>query len=72
MQRLLDDGIVTRRGVMAIHEEQAYSGEARLDLPHTEAAARDVLMLPLYADLPFEHQDYVIERLAAHVVALAA
>jgi dTDP-4-amino-4,6-dideoxygalactose transaminase len=73
MQRLLEDGIPTRRGVMAIHEEGAYaSAQGYFDLPHTEAAARDVLMLPLFADLPFEHQDYVIERLAAHVLALAA
>jgi perosamine synthetase len=72
MQRLLEDGIVTRRGVMAIHEEQAYVSSRRADLPHTEAAARDVLMLPLFADLTFEQQDYVIERLAAHTVALAA
>lgn len=71
MQRMLDDGIVTRKGVMAIHEEQAYAGE-EVDLPHTEDAARDVMMLPLFPDLSFEQQDYVVERLAAHVVALAA
>ena len=29
-------------------------------------------MLPLFPDLTFEQQDYVIERLAAHVVAQAA
>jgi perosamine synthetase len=72
MQRLLEDGIVTRRGVMAIHEEEAYVSRSLADLPHTEAAARNVLMLPLFADLTFEQQDYVIERLAAHTVALAA
>jgi perosamine synthetase len=72
MQRLLEDGIVTRRGVMAIHEEEAYVFSRHADLPHTEAAARDVLMLPLFADLTFEQQDYVIERLAAHTMALAA
>jgi dTDP-4-amino-4,6-dideoxygalactose transaminase len=72
MQRLLDDGIPTRRGVMAIHEEQAHVSNYRADLPHTEAAAREVLMLPLFPDLTFEQQDYVVERLAAHTVALAA
>jgi perosamine synthetase len=71
MQRLLADGIPTRRGVMAIHEEQAYAG-VRQELEHTEAAARDVVMLPLFPDLTEGQQDYVIERLAAHVVALAA
>lgn len=71
MQLLLDDGIQTRKGVMTIHEEQAY-GSVHTDLPHSEAAARDVLMLPLFPDLTYEQQDYVIERLADHVVALAA
>ncbi len=65
------DGIATRRGVMAIHEERAYAGR-RARLPHTEAAVRDVLMLPLFPGLSDEQQDYVIERLAAHVSAVAA
>ena len=71
MRRLLADGIPTRRGVMAIHHEAAYVDSAG-PLPHTDAAARDVLMLPLFPDLSFEQQDYLIERLAAHVVAQAA
>ena len=72
MRRMLHDGIATRRGVMAIHEEPAYPEPLRIALPHTEAAARDVIMLPLFPGLTDEQQDYVIERLAAHVVALAA
>jgi dTDP-4-amino-4,6-dideoxygalactose transaminase len=56
---------------MAIHMEEAYAS-TRVDLPHTEAAAADVVMLPLYAELPEEHQDYVLERLADHVIAQAA
>jgi perosamine synthetase len=71
MRRLLADGIPTRRGVMAIHEEQAYAG-ASGPLRHTEAAARDVVMLPLFPDLTDEQQDYVIDRLAMHAVAQAA
>lgn len=71
MQAMLDDGIATRKGVMAIHEEGAYSAE-RTDLPHTEEATREVLMLPLFPGLTCEQQDYVIERLAEHVVAKAA
>jgi perosamine synthetase len=71
MRRLLHDGIATRRGVMAIHEEGAYAG-LDVSLPHTEAAARDVLMLPLFPALTEEQQDYVIDRVVAHTVALAA
>ena len=71
MRRLMTDGIATRRGVMAIHEEQAYAG-ADAVLPNTEAATRDSLMLPLFPGLSDEQQDYVIDRLATHVTALAA
>jgi dTDP-4-amino-4,6-dideoxygalactose transaminase len=69
MQQLLDDGIGTRKGIMAIHEEAAYPGEYHL--PHTEAASHDMLMLPLFPDLSFEQQDYVIARLSHHVSAAA-
>jgi perosamine synthetase len=82
MRRLLADGIPTRRGVMAIHQEGAYAPRAdspehveaagRRRLEHTEAAARDVLMLPLFAGLTDAEQDYVIDRLATHAVAQAA
>jgi dTDP-4-amino-4,6-dideoxygalactose transaminase len=71
MRRLLRDGIPTRRGVMAIHEERSYA-PSHADLVHTEAAAREVLMLPLFPDLSEEQQDYVLQRLAAHAVSLAA
>jgi dTDP-4-amino-4,6-dideoxygalactose transaminase len=71
MRRLLHDGIPTRRGVMTIHEEAAYAG-TRVSLPHSEAAARDVIMLPLFPDMTREQQDHVLERLAAHARAAAA
>jgi perosamine synthetase len=76
MRNLLHDGIATRRGVMAIHEEASYAGGSRcaapLELPHTEAATRETLMLPLFPDLGEEQQDYVLERLEASMLALAA
>jgi perosamine synthetase len=71
MRRLLSDGIPTRRGVMAIHEEASYAGP-NANLEHTEAAAREVLMLPLFPDLTDAQQDYVVECLAAHAVRQAA
>jgi perosamine synthetase len=76
MGALLNDGVSTRRGVMAIHEEGAYNGQPqvgrRLGLEHTEAASRETMMLPLFPDLAETDQDYVLERLAVHVRALAA
>jgi perosamine synthetase len=71
MRVLLRDGIATRRGVMAIHLEQAYASAA-VELPHTEAAARDVVLLPLFPGLSDEAQDYVVDRLAQQAVATAA
>jgi dTDP-4-amino-4,6-dideoxygalactose transaminase len=71
MRRLLRDGIPTRRGVMTIHEEAAYA-DAGVSLPHSEAAARDVIIVPLFADMTEEQHDHVLERLAWHAVAVAA
>lgn len=71
MRELLHDGIATRRGIMAIHLEHAYA-EPGVELPHTEAAARDVVLLPLFPGLSEEAQDHVVDRLARHAVAVAA
>jgi perosamine synthetase len=76
MRRLLHDGIATRRGVMAIHEEASYAARSndvpQFALPHTEAATRETLMLPIFPDLSEDEQDYVLERLEACMLALAA
>lgn len=71
MQRLLEDGIATRRGVMAIHHEAPYRDTVPL-LPHTEAASRDVVMLPLFPGLSDAEQDHVVDRFVAHVARRAA
>lgn len=71
MRQLLRDGVPTRRGVMAIHHEGAYPG-VRAELPHTDAAAADVVMLPLFGHLTDAEQDVVIDRVLAHTTALAA
>ncbi len=71
MRLLHADGIATRRGIMAIHLEAAYAGSGA-DLPHTEAAARDVVLLPLFPGLSDEAQDYVVDRLDRYAIAAAA
>lgn len=68
MRRLLLDGVPTRRGVMAIHEEAAYAGSG-LELPQTEAASSRSMMLPIFPGLTDAQQDHVIDRLSAHVAA---
>ncbi|HEX5633885.1 MAG TPA: DegT/DnrJ/EryC1/StrS family aminotransferase, partial [Gemmatimonadales bacterium] len=63
MQRMLDDGVSTRRGVMNAHREGAYpAGAWRASGPLTrsERAQDSVVMLPLYHDMTAEDQDRVI------------
>jgi perosamine synthetase len=67
IQALLDDGVATRRGVMASHLQPPYRDEAP-ELPVTERLARTTLSLPIFADMVEAEQEYVIERVAAHVV----
>lgn len=71
MRRLLRDGVPSRRGVMAIHREGAYPG-LHPGLRHTDAADRDVIMLPLFPGLTDAQQDHVVDRLATHLTAAAA
>lgn len=68
MRALRGEGVATRRGVMAIHLEESYADPA-VGLPHTEAAAREVVLLPLFPGLGDEAQGHVIDRLAAVGVA---
>jgi dTDP-4-amino-4,6-dideoxygalactose transaminase len=52
MQRLLDAGISTRRGVMCSHREPACADlRVRTPLPHSEAAQDGCVLLPLHHDM---------------------
>lgn len=64
MQKLLDDGIVTRRGIMTAHREPAYQDLCRgVQLPITEDASDRSLLLPLYVPMEPEAVGQVIDRL---------
>jgi dTDP-4-amino-4,6-dideoxygalactose transaminase len=66
MQRMLDDGIATRRGVMNAHRERAYppgSWRAAGPLARGEQAQDTVIVLPLYHHITEEDQDRVIGSL---------
>jgi perosamine synthetase len=64
MKELLDVGIATRRGVMAIHMEPFYRNRyPDLRLPVTQSATRDTLLLPMYATMTSIEQEYVVEHL---------
>ncbi len=62
IQELLERGISTRRGIMAIHREAPYRDpiwDARLH--ETNSATDETLILPLFHQMTEEDQDYVIE-----------
>jgi perosamine synthetase len=67
MQRLLDLGVASRRGVMCAHREPAYPpGTWRCGSPslaHSEAAQDQGVILPLYPQLTDEQQDCVVRAL---------
>jgi perosamine synthetase len=67
MQRLLDEGIATRRGIMAAHLEPAHGGAPRLDLPVTERLTRNSLILPLFHGMTDDEIARVAGALAAAV-----
>ena len=48
MQRLLEQKIATRRGIMLSHLEPAYAGQATASLRQSERASACSLLLPLY------------------------
>jgi dTDP-4-amino-4,6-dideoxygalactose transaminase len=64
MKVLLDRGISTRRGIMAIHRERPYRDEKwESRLPQTEKITDSTIILPLFHAMTDEEQDYVIECL---------
>jgi len=70
MERMLQLGIATRRGVMAIHEEPYYVKRfGTVSLPVTEEATRQTILLPLFYEMTEEQQDRVVEALHTTVRA---
>jgi perosamine synthetase len=64
MQKLLDQGIATRRGIMCSHREEPYSNDApRHELPKSERAQDRSILLPIYAQMTNEDQEQVSDAL---------
>jgi perosamine synthetase len=62
MQEMLDRGISTRRGIMAIHREMPYSEERCTNrFPETDSVTSNCIILPLFHTMSEEDQDYVID-----------
>lgn len=65
MQELLEQGISTRRAIMAIHREAPYKMNARdAELTNTNLITDTGLILPLYHDMTESEQAQVIDALA--------
>lgn len=60
MASLHDEGVSSRRGIMAAHLEPAYAGHAHGPLPVTELVTGRSVILPLYHELSEADQDHVI------------
>jgi len=70
MQRMLDAGVSTRRGVMNAHREAAYppgTWRAAGPLDRSEQAQNTSIVLPLYHQMTEEDQDRVIEAFTASI-----
>jgi perosamine synthetase len=63
MQKLLELGVSSRRGIMNAHQEPAYADLPCSPLPHSEAARDEVILLPLFDALSDEDQDRIIHAL---------
>jgi dTDP-4-amino-4,6-dideoxygalactose transaminase len=63
MQSLLDRGIASRRGIMAIHKEPCYSDYYNMTLPNTERITSNTIILPLYPSMTDEEVKYVIDEI---------
>jgi dTDP-4-amino-4,6-dideoxygalactose transaminase len=70
MQRMLDAGVATRRGVMNVHREGAYppgTWRAGSGLAKGERAQDTAIVLPLYHQLTEEDQDRVVSALKSAI-----
>lgn len=64
MQKLLDEGISTRIGIMAAHMEPAYQNMiGKIYLPESEAATKETITIPLYYHMSRDEQDFVISKI---------
>ena len=65
MQKMLDSGISTRRGIMTIHRETAYKMECISNkLPISEEVSDNSILIPLY--VPMEPED--VEKIITHLM----
>jgi dTDP-4-amino-4,6-dideoxygalactose transaminase len=63
MQKLLDNGIATRRGIMTSHRETAYKNDSiGVALPVSEDLQDNAIILPLYIPLHKKELKFIIDN----------
>ena len=68
MQKMLDAGIATRRGIMCSHRERVYSdAPLKHTLKLSEAAQDHSIILPLYVQMQRSDLEHVAQQLAEAV-----
>jgi dTDP-4-amino-4,6-dideoxygalactose transaminase len=68
MQKLLDQGIATRRGIMCSHREAPYvSTVQRQGLRQSELAQDHSILLPIYAQMSQDDQNRIVDVLRAEL-----
>lgn len=64
MQKLLDSGIASKRGIMTAHRETAYKNDySSVKLPVSEKAADNSILIPVYIPMKDEDVNKVISKL---------
>ncbi|MBL8005890.1 MAG: DegT/DnrJ/EryC1/StrS family aminotransferase [Ignavibacteria bacterium] len=64
MQKLLDSGIASKRGIMTAHRETAYKNEySSVKLPVSENAADNSILIPVYIPMKDDDVNTVISKL---------
>lgn len=67
MQRLLDDDIASRRGIMSIHREDCYREKfGQAHLPESERASDQCVCLPLYTQMSDDDIARVVDAVIRH------
>lgn len=67
MQKLLERGIATRRGIMCVHREAPYRASPRPSLVHSERAQDRCVLLPLYAQMTDADQTFVADAVRSEL-----
>ena len=73
MQRLLDDGIASRRGIMSIHRETSFTARFGVQhFPQSELASDQCVCLPLYTQMTEVEIDTITAAVRRHAPIAAA